>query len=39
MNLDELRRALELIPADNPINKARRRELIKAINAVQGEPK
>ena len=37
MTADELRQVLNLIPDDNPIDKARRREIIKQINALENE--
>lgn len=35
MTLDELKRALDLIPADGGLNKAKRRALVIAINKLK----
>lgn len=39
MTLEELQTALELIPEDGAINKARRREIIKKIMEILAEKK
>lgn len=39
MTIEELKQKLDMIPAKGAINKARRREIIKQINALGGAKK